>query len=75
MKIAAIVYKGVTLSRLAWNRFVVSKMKCSSLESVGSNVRIGIGAQAIHCYNICVKNNASIVVSLRIERWMERIHK
>lgn len=48
MKIAAIVYKVVTLSRLAWNRFVVSKMKCLSLESVGRNVRIGIGAQAIH---------------------------
>lgn len=57
MKIAAIVYKVVTLSHLAWNQFVVSKMKCSSLESVGSNVRIGIGAQAIHWHNICVKDN------------------
>lgn len=60
MKIAAIVYKAVTLSHLAWNRFVVSKMKCSSLESVGRNVRIGIGAQAIHWHNICIKDNVSI---------------
>lgn len=60
MRIAAIIYRAVTLFRLAWNRFVVSKMKCASLGSVGSNVRIGIGSQAIHWHNICVKDNVSI---------------
>lgn len=60
MKIAAVVYKAITLSGLAWNRYVVSKMKCASLESVGSNVRIGIGAHAVHWNNISVKDNVSI---------------
>lgn len=60
MKIAAIAYRAVTLLRLAWNRFIVSKMKCASLESAGSNVHIGIGSQAIHWHNICVKDNVSI---------------
>jgi len=60
MKIAAGVYRGVTLLRLAWNRFVVSKLKCASLESVGKNVRIGIGTQASHWYNITIKNDVSI---------------
>lgn len=60
MKIAAVLYKAVTLSCLAWNRFVVSKLKCASMESAGSNVRIGIGAHAVHWHNICVKDNVSI---------------
>jgi acetyltransferase-like isoleucine patch superfamily enzyme len=60
VKIAAVVYKAITLSGLAWNRYVVSKMKCASLESVGSNVRIGIGAHAVHWNNISVKDNVSI---------------
>ena len=60
MKIAAKVYRAVVLSQLAWNRFVVSKLKCASLESAGKNVRIGIGAHAVHWHNIAVRDNVSI---------------
>ena len=60
MKIAAKVYRAVVLSQLAWNRFVVSKLKCASLESAGKNVRIGIGAHAVHWHNIAVSDNVSI---------------
>lgn len=60
MRIAAMVYKTIALSQLAWNKFVLSRLKCASLRSVGKNVRIGIGAHAVHWNNITAQNNVSI---------------
>ena len=60
MKIAALAYRIITLSKHALNRFIVSKMKCALLESVGTNVRIGIGAQAVPWSNVSVEDHVSI---------------
>ena len=60
MKIAVLVYRIFELLGLAWNRYLISKIKCSMLESVGSNVRIGIGARALYWTNISIGNNVCI---------------
>lgn len=60
MKIAALAYRIITLSKHALNRFIVSKMKCALLEAVGTNVRIGIGAQAVPWSNVSVEDHVSI---------------
>lgn len=47
MKIAAPVYRFFELLSLAWNRYLISKIKRSMLESVERNVRIWIGAHSV----------------------------
>lgn len=60
MKFVALIYKSVNLFRRAWNRYIVSKMKCALLESVGKNVRIGIGMRASQWSNVSIGDNVSI---------------
>lgn len=60
MRIAACLYRFVEIGQLAWNRYVVSKMKCACLESAGKNVQIGSGARAIYWNNVSAQNHVSI---------------
>ena len=59
MKIAAPVYRFFELLSLAWNRYLISKIKRSMLESVGSNVRIWIGAHSVIAAGAVVTKNVA----------------
>lgn len=59
MKIAVPVYRFFELLSLAWDRYLISKIKRSMLGSVGSNVRIGIGAHSVIAAGAVVTKNVA----------------
>lgn len=60
MKIAKLVYLSFHAVQIIWNRCIVSRLKCALLKEAGKNVRIGIGARAVHWDNITAKDNVTI---------------
>lgn len=60
MKIAALIYRLMDLFLRAWNRFVISRIKCSLMMESGKNVGFGRGVRALGWENIAAKDNVSI---------------